>query len=73
MHPILRLLQQSVGVDMLNQLRQILRSKSGATAIEYGLIGALLSISIIGGATLVGNNVESLFNKVGSDLSNAVN
>ncbi len=56
---------------MIMLLRQILRSKGGATAIEYGLIGMLISVSIIAGAMLVGNNVENLFNPVGSDLSNA--
>ncbi|MEM7464728.1 MAG: Flp family type IVb pilin, partial [Pseudomonadota bacterium] len=33
---------------------RFLKNESGATAIEYGLIAALISVAIIGGATAVG-------------------
>ncbi len=38
-----------------------LRDESGATAIEYGLIGALISIAIVAGATQVGSSVRAFF------------
>jgi pilus assembly protein Flp/PilA len=45
----------------MKQLRIFLKSQSGATAVEYGLLGALLGIAIIGGATLVGQAVNNMF------------
>jgi len=39
-------------------LSQFLRDESGATAIEYGLIAALISVSIIAGYTAIGNSLN---------------
>lgn len=50
---------------------RFLHCKSGATAIEYGLIGTLISVSIIAGALLVGNEVGNIYSDLGSDMSNA--
>lgn len=36
----------------------------GATAVEYGLMVALIAIVIIGAVTLLGSNLSSLFNSV---------
>ena len=52
--------------------RQFLRSRDGATAIEYGLIAALIGVSIIVGAGSVGNSIGELFNGVGNELDNAI-
>ncbi len=49
----------------------IWRDESGATAIEYGLIAALISVVIIGAITLVGTNLSNTFNNIGSALSSA--
>jgi pilus assembly protein Flp/PilA len=38
----------------------------GATAIEYGLIASLIAIAIIVGLTLIGTNLNGLFNYLGS-------
>jgi pilus assembly protein Flp/PilA len=38
----------------------------GATAVEYGLLVALIAIIIIGAVTFLGGNLSDLFNKVGS-------
>jgi pilus assembly protein Flp/PilA len=38
-----------------------IRDTSGATAIEYTLIAALVSLTIVAAATLIGNSVENLF------------
>ncbi len=40
----------------------------GATAIEYGLIAALISVAIIAAATTLGTKLSSTFNKVSSQL-----
>ena len=42
-------------------LKSFLRDESGATAIEYGLIGTLISIAIIVGATSLGSALNSKF------------
>ena len=53
----------------MKTLNQFMKSESGATAIEYGLIAALISVVIIGAVTLVGNNVSATFNAVATALS----
>ena len=45
------------------------KDESGATAIEYGLIAALIAVVIIGGLTLVGNNLGNKLNFVGGKLT----
>ncbi|MEZ2407587.1 pilus assembly protein Flp/PilA [Bosea sp. OAE752] len=45
-------------------LDAFLRDERGATAIEYGLIGVLISISIVAGATQVGQTVLGFFQSV---------
>ena len=58
---------------MLRSLRMVLKSKSGATAIEYGLIAALISVVIIGALSLVGNNLTAVFQEVSGQLAAATN
>lgn len=45
------------------------RDEEGATAIEYGLIAALIAVVAIGGMTLIGTNLESKFNEVANTIS----
>jgi len=45
-----------------------IKSKRGVTAIEYGLIAALVALAIITGITLVGTNLNGLFNYVGGKV-----
>jgi pilus assembly protein Flp/PilA len=52
-----------------NVFREFLRDERGATAIEYGLIAALISVGIITAATTLGNNVSKQFNKVAAKMS----
>ena len=47
---------------------RFLKNESGATAIEYGLIAALISVAIIVGATAVGGGVNSTFTSVAGSL-----
>jgi pilus assembly protein Flp/PilA len=44
------------------------KSESGATAIEYGLIVALIAVVIIGAVTAVGTNLSTQFNTVASSV-----
>lgn len=50
---------------------KLLRDESGATAIEYGLIAALISVVIIAAVTLVGTNLSTVFNSISTALSSA--
>lgn len=54
---------------MLRLFQALLRDESGATAIEYGLIAALISVVIIGAITTVGTSLNSTFNSVSTVLS----
>jgi pilus assembly protein Flp/PilA len=47
---------------------KLLRDESGATAIEYGLIGSLIAVAIIGAVTTVGTNLGSVFGEVSSNI-----
>ena len=47
---------------------RFLKDESGATAIEYGLIAALIAVVIIAGATAVGTSLDALFIRVASEL-----
>ena len=43
---------------------RFMNDESGATAIEYGLIAALIAVVIIGGATALGTKIGNSFNQV---------
>ncbi|MEL6857254.1 MAG: Flp family type IVb pilin [Pseudomonadota bacterium] len=42
--------------------------ESGATAIEYGLIAALIGVVIIGAVTTLGEGLETTFNEISDEL-----
>jgi pilus assembly protein Flp/PilA len=46
------------------KLRRFLKSKDGATAIEYGLIAALIGVVIISAVTALGTTIETQFNAI---------
>ena len=50
---------------------RFLKDESGATAIEYGLIAALIAVACIGALTSVGTELQSTFNTVAGNLSTA--
>ena len=50
---------------------RFVKEESGATAIEYGLIAALIAVAIIAGATSVGTQASATFNKVSSTMQTA--
>jgi pilus assembly protein Flp/PilA len=53
---------------MVSTLTRVLRDEAGATAIEYGLIAALIAVAAIAAFQLVGTNLSTLFNTVATDL-----
>ena len=53
---------------MRSFLARFTADDSGATAIEYGLIVALIAVVIIGAVTLVGTNLGTQFNTVASTV-----
>jgi len=54
------------------KIRKFFKSDAGATAIEYGLIAALIAVVIIAALQLTGNSLKAVFNNVGSTLSSSV-
>ncbi len=53
---------------MRNVVTKLLRDESGATAIEYGLIAALIAVVIIGAVTTVGTKLSATFTSVSNAL-----
>jgi|TARA_B100000315_G_scaffold21792_1_gene19033 pilus assembly protein Flp/PilA len=51
---------------------QLIKDDSGATAIEYGLIAALVSVAGITALTAMGGGLQTMFNAVATELTNAV-
>ena len=49
--------------------RRFLRDEEGVTAIEYGLIAALIAVVIIVGAGAVGTNLNAMFNYIAGCLT----
>ena len=61
--------RDSVGMTM-KTIARFLKDDSGATAIEYGLIAALIAVAIIAAATMLGNGLSGLFSGVAGKLVN---
>jgi pilus assembly protein Flp/PilA len=53
---------------MSKTITRFLRDDSGATAIEYGLIAALIAVVIIGAVQLVGSNLNTTFSTVAAKI-----
>ena len=49
-------------------LRKFLKDESGATAIEYGLIAALIAVVIITAVTAVGTQLSATFNSISGSV-----
>lgn len=50
---------------------RFLKDESGATAIEYGLIAALISVALIAGASTLGNTLNTTFSGISTKINNA--
>ena len=56
---------------MTHFISRFAQDESGATAIEYGLIAALIAVVIIAAVTLLGTKLDGLFDTIGNKLGGA--
>ena len=56
-------------VKLRTAARKFVRDESGATAIEYGLIAALISVVIIGALSAIGTNLNTAFMNISGNLA----
>jgi len=52
-------------------VQKFVRDEEAVTAIEYGLIAALIAVVIIASVTLVGNGLNNVFNSISGSLASA--
>jgi pilus assembly protein Flp/PilA len=57
---------------MKNVMKKFLSNKSGATAIEYGLIAALIAVAVIGGVTALGGSANQTFTTISEKLDASI-
>ncbi len=55
----------------MNKVQNFLNDESGAAAVEYGLLAALIAGVIITAVTTVGTDLVGLFNKIGTKITAA--
>ena len=55
----------------MKNVMKFLKNKSGATAIEYGLIAALIAVAVIGGVSAVGGSANTTFTTISTSLDAA--
>ena len=56
---------------MKNMIEKFIREEEGATAVEYGLMVALIAVVIIGAVTTLGTNLSSKFSSVATSVAGA--
>lgn len=54
--------------SVMNELRTFVRDEDGVTAIEYGLIAALIALAIVVGAGALGTSLNNMFQAIGNFL-----
>lgn len=59
-------------MQVLKLMMQFAQDEEGVTAIEYGLIAALIAVVIIAAVTTAGVNLTALFTKIGTELATAL-
>ena len=57
---------------MSNFINRFMNDESGATAIEYGLIAALIAVVLVGSLSAVGESLGGAFEKISADVDTAV-
>ena len=57
---------------MRNFIKAFANDESGATAIEYGLIAALIAVAIVGTLAAIGPKLNTAFKAIDTELDNAV-
>jgi len=59
-------------MKMYTFIKNFVKDESGATAIEYGLIAALVSVAAVTALTAVGDSLDTMFTTVSSTLNDAL-
>ncbi len=59
------------GVSRFTLIKDLMKDESGATAIEYGLIAALVSVAAIAALQALGGSLQNMFNTVATALDDA--
>ena len=54
----------------MSKFLKLIKNEKGATAIEYGLIAALIAVAAIGAMQGIGNSLNNTFNNVSGTLNN---
>jgi pilus assembly protein Flp/PilA len=54
---------------MRSIINKLFRNRDGATAIEYGLIAALVALAIVAGLTTLGTNLSTEFNTIAGKVN----
>jgi pilus assembly protein Flp/PilA len=52
------------GENKMERIKNFFKDESGASAVEYGLLVALIAVVVIGAVTLIGTNLNTQFGKV---------
>ncbi|MES2136802.1 MAG: Flp family type IVb pilin [Pseudomonadota bacterium] len=52
----------------MSKFLKLIKNNKGATAIEYGLIAALIAVAAIGAMSSIGTNLKTTFNNVANNL-----
>lgn len=55
----------------MKAIQKFIRDEQGVTAIEYGLIAALIAVVIIAAVKIIGTQLSTTFTKIGTALSTA--
>ncbi len=59
-------------MQVAQSIQKFIRDEEGVTAIEYGLIAALIAVVIITAVGLVGDGLNNVFTKIKNELVNAI-
>lgn len=62
-------LKVSIGRSIMKTIMNFVKDENGATAIEYGLIAALISVAAIGAMSALGTQLSTLFTNIKTNLA----
>jgi pilus assembly protein Flp/PilA len=58
--------------NFMSAVKTFAADENGVTAIEYGLLAALVGLAIVAGATALGGNITTAFTQIGTRLMTAI-
>ena len=67
----IELRRHAAEVQQQNEQQDACSDEDGVTAIEYGLLAALIALALAGGATILGTGLNNIFNDIGTSVDNA--